>query len=113
MAYEVATTKLRRCTLITIGGRFDSTTYVALERALQGAIKDKSFRIVLVMADVVFFSSSALNVLLRAVKQCRRYNRGDIRLSELPIRIFKVLELSGTLDVFDVFDTDAEAVGSY
>ena len=56
---------------------------------------------------------AALRELISTWKTCRRWNRGDMRLAEVNPNIRKVLDLTGLSGQFMIFDTEAEAVGSF
>jgi hypothetical protein len=48
-----------------------------------------------------------------AYKECRRWNRGDVRLCEVPDRIHRVLDLAGIAPLLEAFEDCALAVGSF
>jgi anti-sigma B factor antagonist len=58
-------------------------------------------------------SSAGLRALLSALKQVRRFNRGDLRLANMPTKVKKAFELAGLLEVFKVFGNSVDAVGSF
>jgi anti-sigma B factor antagonist len=109
----IETTHLKRCDLISLSGRFDSNTAPALEQALRASIEGGTFHLVLDMAGVEFFGSSAIRALIMAYKQCRRWNRGDVYLAGLPPQIAHVLDIAGILPLIRTFDDRIEAVGSF
>ncbi len=77
MALKVTTKEYKRVDLIEVVGRIDSSTAPQLEKALQKCIDDGRYHLVVQMADVEFMSSAGLRALLSAVKQVRRFNRGE------------------------------------
>ncbi|MFH1085162.1 MAG: STAS domain-containing protein [Chloroflexota bacterium] len=109
----VTKTHLKRCDLIALEGRFDSATAPELEQALRAAMDAGTHRIVLDLSKVDYFGSAAIRVLVMAYKECRRWNRGDVRLASLPPRIRYVLDLAGILPLITVFDDAVMAVGSF
>lgn len=113
MATKIITKQYKRVDLVEVDGRIDSSTAPQLEDALQKIIKKGRFRIVVDMAETDFMSSAGLRALLSALKQVRRFNRGDVRLAAMPDRIKKAFDLAGLLDVFKVFDNSVDAVGSF
>jgi len=110
---EITTTNLKHCDLIALVGRFDSATAPDLERALRASMEAGTYRIVLDMSKVEFFGSAAIRSLVQAYKECRRFNRGDVRIACLPEHIRNVLEIAGILPLVRVFNTTVEAVGSF
>ncbi len=110
---EISTVDLKRCTLVRLGGRIDGSVAPELGNELRSAIDSGRYKIVVNMADVTYTSSAALRELISAWKACRRWNRGDLRLAEVRPEIDRVLDLTGLKTQFDIFSTEAEAVGSF
>jgi anti-sigma B factor antagonist len=113
MPIQVTTKQYKRVDLIEIDGRVDSSTAPQLEQALQKIIKDGRYRIVVDMSETDFMSSAGLRALLSALKQVRRFNRGDVRLAGMPDKVKKAFDLAGLLQVFKVYDSGVDAVGSF
>ena len=113
MATKITSKQYKRVDLVEIDGRIDSSTAPQLEQALQKIIKDGRYRIVVDMAETDFMSSAGLRALLSALKQVRRFNRGDVRLACMSDRVKKAFDLAGLLEVFKVYDDSVDAVGSF
>ena len=113
MPAKVTTKQYKRVDLIEVSGRIDSSTAPQLEQALQKAIDDGHYRIVVDLSETDFMSSAGLRALLSALKQVRRFNRGDLRLANPTERVHKALDLAGLFEVFKVYDNTVDAVGSY
>jgi anti-anti-sigma factor len=110
---EITVTTLKHCSMVKIGGRLDGNTAPDLEKALRALMDEDHFRLVLDMEAVEYFGSAAIRVLVMAFKECRRYNRGDVRLVHVPDRVRHVLDLAGILPLVQVFDDPVLAVGSF
>lgn len=110
---KIETTHLKRCDLIALSGRFDSSAAPDLERALRSSMDMGTYRIVLDAGDVDYFGSAAIRALILSYKESRRWNRGDVRLARVPERIKHVLDLSGILPLIQSFDDPTSAVGSF
>jgi anti-sigma B factor antagonist len=110
---EIKTTQLKRCDLIELTGRFDSSTAPQLEEALRQSMDAGTHRIVLDMGGVEFFGSAAIRALIVAFKECRHGNRGDVRLANVPERIRHVLDLAGIWSLLDTYEDATQAVGSF
>lgn len=110
---EIKTTQLKRCDLIALSGRFDSSTAPELEKALRSSLDRGVYHIVLDMSGVEYFGSAAIRALVMAYKQCRRWNRGDVRLASVPARIRQVLDIAGITPLVQVYDDVVTAVGSF
>jgi anti-sigma B factor antagonist len=107
------TTHLKRCDLIALSGRYDSYLAPELEEALSASVNNKVYRLVLDMSDVEYFGSAAIRALVVAYKECRRWNRGDVRLANVPERVSRVLDMAGILPLIEVYPDTTLAVGSF
>jgi anti-sigma B factor antagonist len=110
---DFSTVDLKRCTLVRLGGRIDGSVAPELGNNLRNLTDSDRHKLVLNMKDVSYTSSAALRELINTWKTCRRWNRGDMRLAEINPNIKKVLDLTGLSSQFILFDTEAEAVGSF
>ncbi len=109
----IETTELKRCNVIKLEGRFDSATAPALEEAFRESMNGGVYRIVVDMSGVQFFSSAAIRALLMGYKECRRWNRGDVRLAAVPERITQVFDLAGISSFIETYPDTTKAVGSF
>ena len=112
-AMEIIITEMKRCVLVSVSGRVDGSTAPDLDKAIKSLQDNGHFRIVLDMGGVTFLSSAGIGVLIGGWKTSRRWNRGDVRLANLPPKIMDVLELTGLDKHFTQFDSTVEAVGSF
>ncbi len=113
MPTRIIAKQYKRVDLIEVLGRIDSSTAPQLEEALEKIIREGRYRIVVDLSETDFMSSAGFRALLSALKQVRRFNRGDVRLASLPDRIKKAFDLAGFLELFKVYDTSVDAVGSF
>jgi anti-anti-sigma factor len=110
---EVQRTELKRCDLIEVSGRLDSANALKLEETLKEVMDHGRYRIVLDLSGVDFMGSAALRVVISAYKNCRRWNRGDVRLAALPPRVQGVFDLAGITPLVKIYPEVYEAVGSF
>ncbi len=110
---ELRTKNMKRVDVVEISGRVDSNSAGQLEEALQALAEAKRFNIILDMENLEYISSRGLRALIVALKQSRRWNRGDVRLCNVPFRIQQVLDMAGLAPLFKVFDNCVDAVGSF
>jgi len=113
MAAKVDTKQYKHVDLIQVAGRIDSSTAPLLEQALKKVMKDGRYHIVVDLAETEFMSSAGLRALISALKETRRFNRGDLRLASMPSKINKAFELAGFLELFKVYENSTDAVGSF
>jgi anti-sigma B factor antagonist len=110
---EVSTKQFKRCDLVAATGRIDSQTAPQLETALQEINDADRFNIVFDMDHVDFVSSAGLRVMIAIQKTCKKWNRGELVLANVPERIYETLDLAGFVPLFQIFDNVVEAVGSF
>ena len=110
---EVTHTVLKHCDLLEVSGRVDSSTAPKLDEAFKAIMDEARYRIVLDLSKVEFLGSAGLRAIVSAYKTCRRWNRGDVRLAELPPRIQGVLDLAGITPLVKIYSDVVLAVGSF
>jgi anti-sigma B factor antagonist len=92
---------------ITIG-----TGDIALRNAVQDAINSGAKNVLINMTDVSTIDSSGVGELVSAYTTAT--NRGArLKLSNLPAKITDVLTITQLITVFDVYDSEDEAVRSF
>ncbi len=110
---DITTTPYKRCTVIKVSGRVDSSTAPKLLEAINQIQHEGQYRIVIEMDAVDFISSSGLWVLVNSQKTSKRYNRGEVILACLPEKIHASLELAGFVPFFKMFPDLTSAVASF
>ena len=109
---EIKVSELKRVTLMEVTGRIDSTNANQLGEALNGSIDNGRNQLVLDLSGVEYMSSAGLREMVSALKRVRK-GTGDLRLANPSERVKEVLELAGLDTIFEVYNTQVEAVGSF
>ena len=110
---EIATKQFKHCDLLTVTGRVDSATAPKLSEAFEALHSDNRFKVVLDLAGTEYMSSAGFRALIAAQKTCKRYNRGEVVLANVPKIIHEALELTGMTSLFRMFNDVTTAVGSF
>lgn len=110
---EVTTTEYKRCDLVKVDGRVDSSTAPQVEEALNAILEAGRYKIVFDMTDVNFMSSKGWWVLIDTQKKCKRYKRGEVVLVNVQENIKESLDLVGMGNYFKMYDDLTAAVGSF
>jgi anti-sigma B factor antagonist len=110
---EVTTTQFKRCDLVKMGGRVDSSTAPHLAKALTTLTEAGRFKIIFDMSDVNFMSSKGWWVLIDTQKTCKRYRRGELVLANVNAEIQSSLDLVGMGSYFRIFNDLTSAVGTF
>jgi anti-sigma B factor antagonist len=110
---EITVKEFKHCDMITVNGRVDSSTAPQLAQALEAANDGGKYKLVVNMEGLEYMSSAGFRALLAAQRNCRRYNRGEVVLANVPERIREALELAGFTELFKTFDDSLMAVGHF
>jgi len=110
---EVTTKQFKHCDLVKAAGRIDSSTAPQLAEAFSAINDADRFRIAFDMGEVGFVSSAGLRIMISVQKTCKRWNRGELVLVNVPQRVYGALDLAGLVPLFKFFDDVVEAVGSF
>lgn len=110
---EIQHDELKRCDVIQVKGRVDSATSPKFAEVANEIVEAGRFRIVIDMDGLDFISSAGLRVLIGTQKICRRYNRGEVVLANVPPTIMSSLELAGFTPLFKIFKDAVSAVGNF
>ncbi len=110
---DITRSQFKHCDMLKIKGRIDSATAPQFANAVNETIEEGRYKIVLDMSEVEFISSAGLRVLVNAQKTCRRYNRGEVVISNVPANIYSALDLAGFTALFKIFNDNLTAVGNF
>jgi anti-anti-sigma factor len=83
-----------------------------LGEAVRGALEKGTRKIVLNMAKVVTLDSSGLGELVGCYTSIKN-RQGELRICGLNSRIFSLMQMTSLHSVFDVRDTEAEALAGF
>ncbi|MGH9089447.1 MAG: STAS domain-containing protein [Acidimicrobiales bacterium] len=97
--------------VVSAAGEIDVATAPPLRDRLQALTASGKSTVVVDLLGVTFLDSTALGVLVGALKRCRE-SGGDLPLVITEPRILKVFEITGLTDVFPIHATVDDAVGS-
>jgi anti-anti-sigma factor len=113
-AMEIKTESMRRCELVTVTGRIDSSTARDLEKALLGLVQTGQKNIVVNLTDTTFISSAGLKAILSAQMKVRKMiPSGDVVISGISSQVKESFDLVGFDRLFKFYDEDIKAVGSF
>lgn len=110
---EIANQEFKHCDLIKVKGRVDSATAPDFSKALEKITENGRYKIAIDMSELEYMSSAGFRALLASQRNCKRYNRGELVLVQVPERIREALELAGFTELFKTFDDPLEAVGNF
>ena len=95
--------------VLEVSGEIDIATAPSLRERLHGLLTDEKIRLIVDLDDVGFLDSTALGVLVGALKRARM-DGGEVRIASTQPRVRKVFEITRLDSAFDLFDSVDEAV---
>ncbi len=98
--------------VVKVAGRVDSSNAPELDSALKGLQDSNRYKFVIDLAQVDYMSSAGLRTLVSALRTSKKRS-GDVRLARPSERVTEVLELAGLTSLFQIFNDQTAAVGSY
>jgi anti-sigma B factor antagonist len=111
---EITVETLKRCSVITLSGEADHAAAPELERGLLDLIKTGHRNLVLNLQALTYISSAGLRALMSAQREAQQQTPpGKIVFSELPAVVETTFRLVGFHQLFDLYASDAQAVGSF
>lgn len=90
--------------VVAVSGEIDVATAPQLRECLHRVIAEGSSTIVLDILGVTFLDSTALGVLVGALKRCRELG-GELHVVVADPRIVKIFEITGLTNVFTITDS--------
>ena len=113
MSVKLTTRQKGDVTIVDIGGKLTMGEGASALRAkVRELVAGGSRRIVLNMADVTYMDSSGLGELIAAHTTVSTAG-GEIKLLSLAKRVHDLLKLTKLYTVFESFEDEAAAVGSF
>lgn len=110
---RVTTSQLKRCDLVKVSGRIDSSSAPQLAKTFKAINDAGRFKIVFDMSELEFMSSAGLRVMIDTQRTCKRWNRGQMVLAGVPQRIRDAMGLVGFVPLFEFFEDTSQAVGGF
>ncbi len=98
--------------ILDLRGELDAHTASELEAAIQKCQSGSSHRIVINGSNLAYISSAGLGVFMAYIEEIRE-NGGDIKIAALLPKVFNVFDLLGFPMLFDILDTEDEAIAKF
>ncbi len=99
--------------VLDVAGKLSAGEPVLLLRnAIQQNLEEGARRFLIDLGNVTYIDSSGLGALITTFTSVRS-RQGDVKLLNLTKRIRDLLQITKLLTVFEVFDDEAKAVGTF
>ncbi|MBP7998091.1 MAG: STAS domain-containing protein [Chloroflexi bacterium] len=102
----------KRVDLVEVSGRIDSSNASELDETLKQLADQDRHQLILNLSRVEYMSSAGLRAIVSALRTAKKSN-GDVRMSQPSERVKEVLDLAGLTSLFQYYDDDTSAVGSF
>ena len=106
--FEVDKTDNNGIVTLALKGFLDAHTAPELEAELQGCIDSENHKIIVNFSELGYISSAGLGVFMGFIEEVRG-NSGDIKLTNMSEKIFRVFDLLGFPALYEIFDEEADA----
>ncbi|MCD6552943.1 MAG: anti-sigma factor antagonist [Chloroflexi bacterium] len=97
--------------VIEAGGRIDAMHAPVLEAALQRALAQGKYRLLVHLGQARYLSSHSLKALLVARQKARSHG-GDLVLCCTPPRVQEILEITGLTQILSLYESEEEAASA-
>ena len=98
--------------VLELRGELDAHAASELEAAIQKCFQDEQYNIVVNGANLQYISSAGLGVFMAYIEELREQG-GDIKIAALQPKVFNVFDLLGFPMLFEIVDTEAEAIEKF
>ncbi len=106
--FDVSRNDVDQISVLYLSGFLDAHTTPKFEHALQTLIKEDRVKVIVNLKDLDYISSAGLGVFMGFIEEIREKG-GDIKLSNLSPKVFKVFDLLGFPALYQIFDAEDEA----
>jgi len=111
-SFEVTRKEEGKIIILYIKGYLDAHTAPMLEKELQGLVDEKKYNILVNFNELLYIISAGLGVFMGFIENIRN-NKGDIKLSNMNPKIYRVFDLLGFPTLYDILDKEQEALNKF
>ncbi len=98
--------------ILDLKGELDAHTAAELEAAIQKCQTDSCHRILINGSNLLYISSAGLGVFMAYIEEIRE-SGGDIKIAALLPKVYNVFDLLGFPMLFDIVETEEQAVSKF
>jgi len=110
--FEVIRQDQEEISVLTIKGYLDAHTAPDFEKAIQELLENDRYKIVIDFAELNYISSAGLGVFMGFIEDVRK-NGGDIKLAQLNDRVFKIFDLLGFPNLYEIYENIEQAIEKF
>ena len=110
--FEVSKSENGDISILYLKGYLDAHTAPDLETEFQKLVDAKKYNIIVNFQDLSYISSAGLGVFMGFIEDIRK-NGGDIKLSDMKPKIYRVFDLLGFPTLYDILDEEVKALEKF
>lgn len=101
-----------KASILYLKGYLDAHTAAELENMLQKVVDEGKYNILVNFKNLSYISSAGLGVFMGFIEDVRNH-KGDIKLSNMSPKIYRVFDLLGFPSLYEIFNEEAEALAKF
>ena len=98
--------------VLDLNGFLDAHTAPIFEQSIEDQVKADNFKIIINLENLEYISSAGLGVFMGFIEDIRD-NKGDIKICTASAKVYKVFDLLGFPNLFDILDNEEAAVQKF
>jgi anti-sigma B factor antagonist len=98
--------------VLNLDGYLDAHTAPSFEESLKQLVDEGRFKIIVNCDKLAYISSAGLGVFMGYIEDVRA-NNGDIKMSNMSEKVFKIFDLLGFPSLYEIVDEEGEAVDKF
>ena len=110
--FEVSKSENGDVSILYLKGYLDAHTAPDLETEFQKLVDAKKYNIIVNFQDLSYISSAGLGVFMGFIEDIRK-NGGDIKLTDMKPKIYRVFDLLGFPTLYDILDEEVKALEKF
>lgn len=109
---EIAKKEVGAVAMVAVTGNLDTHTAPVAQACLDRVVEEGGTKILLDFTNLGYISSAGLRVLLTIAKRLE-ISSGVLRVCSLNSTVQEIFEISGFSTIFEVFDSESEALEGF
>lgn len=110
--FEIKRKDNPNASILYLKGYLDAHTASELEGYLQKLVDEGKYNIVVNFKELSYISSAGLGVFMGFIEDIRAH-AGDIKLSNMSSKIYRVFDLLGFPSLYEIFDDESAALSKF
>ncbi len=107
--FKVRQRQKENVTIVELQGYLDAHTAPMLEESFEILLKEHRYNILVNCKNLEYISSAGLGVFMAFLDEVRK-NNGDIKFSNMPVKIFNIFDLLGFPILYEIYKDEQEAI---